>query len=453
MTPPRHVVVVGAGLAGITAALDCADAGLDVTLLESHAWLGGLTHSFQRDGLWLDNGQHVFLRCCTAYLGLLERLGVADLVHVQPRLDIAVRSAKSGRTSRIRRSRLPAPLHLARALATYRLLRPRERLRAARAASAMRTVPVDARQSDETSFGAWLAEHSQSERSIETMWDLVGVATLNAPAAHASLALAATVFQEGLLASASAGDIGWSAVPLRLLHGESAAAALHVEGVAVRTRTKVRSVRAEGPGWVVQTEHDALRADAVVLATPPSVTEALLPKGACPLEPGWAARLGSSPILNLHVVLDRVVMDLPFLAAVDSPIQWVFDRTRSSGLEQGQYLAVSISAAHDLVEVPSRQLREAFVPALRDLLPAARSAQVRSFLVTREREATFAPAPGTARSRPPARTRLAGLALAGAWTATGWPATMEGAVRSGHAAARVVLERVAAPGDSYAVRL
>jgi len=176
-----------------------------------------------------------------------------------------------------------------------------------------------------------------------------------------------------------------------------------------------------------------------------------VPPGALPdvTVSGWAG-LGASPIVNVHVIYDRPVTDLPFAAAVDSPVQWVFDRTRISGLDRSsparhQYLAISLSAADEYVDVPAARLRDQFVPALADLLPAARQAEVVEFFVTRERRATFRQAPGTARLRPRAGTRLPGLVLAGAWTATGWPDTMEGAVRSGLAAAIELRNTVLAP--------
>ena len=149
---------------------------------------------------------------------------------------------------------------------------------------------------------------------------------------------------------------------------------------------------------------------------------------------GWAG-LGAAPIVNLHVRYDRKVMDVPFAAAVDSPVQWVFDRTRISGMhargDDGQYLAVSLSAADEYVNMSVAELREMFVPALAELFPEARAATVTEFFVTRERRATFRQVPGTARLRPKSATAVPGLALAGAWTDTGWPDTMEGAVRSG----------------------
>ena len=189
----------------------------------------------------------------------------------------------------------------------------------------------------------------------------------------------------------------------------------------------------------------------MVLAVPHEKAARLMPPGALRDETvaGWTG-LGASPIVNVHVIYDRPVTDLPFAAAVDSPVQWVFDRTRISGLDRGsskaghQYLAISLSAADEYVDVPAAKLREQFLPALAELFPAARDAQVIEFFVTRERRATFRQAPGTGRLRPRAGTELPGLVLAGAWTDTGWPDTMEGAVRSGLAAA-IELRRTVLP--------
>jgi squalene-associated FAD-dependent desaturase len=435
------VVVVGGGLAGITAALRCVDAGYAVTLVEARPYLGGLTYSFRRGDLDVDNGQHVFLRCCTSYLALLNRLGVADRVTVQPRLSIPVRSAGSTRTAWLRRTGLPAPAHLAGSLLRYKPLRLAERLRFVPAALALRKVDPADLGNDERSFGDWLAAHGQSRRAISALWDLVGVATLNASAGQASLALAAAVFQMGLLTEAPAADIGWSLVPLRELHGDPAQARLEAAGAVLRTSEKVDGIEPFGDGWLVRAREEEHVAEQVILAVPPGAAERLLPAGSLPAATGWSARLGSSPIVNAHVVYDRRVLTEPFIVAVDSPVQWVFDRTRQSGLATGQYLAVSLSAADDSIDLPVEALRERLLPALAELLPAARTARVMDFFVTRERHATFRPAPGIGRLRPPAATTRPGLWLAGAWTATGWPATMEGAVRSGEAAAAGVLGR------------
>ncbi|MBO0871140.1 MAG: FAD-dependent oxidoreductase [Micromonosporaceae bacterium] len=438
------VAVVGGGLAGITAALALADAGRDVSLYEGRGWLGGLTHSYRHGEIEVDNGQHVFLRCCEAYRRLLARLGVTDRVALQPRLSIPVRSAATGRTARLRRAPLPAPAHLAGSLLRYSPLRPGQRLRFIQAALALRRVDPSDPATDEQSFGDWLSAHGQSPRAVSALWDLIGVATLNAPAPHASLALAATVFQIGLLTKASAGDIGWSLVPLRRLHGEPALQHLSAAGARVYTGARVESVRPRGDRWTIGVRGDEHVVDQVVLAVPPAAAQRLLPAG-LPFPPGWAEQLGSSPIINAHVVYDRPVLDGPFLATVESPAQWIFDRTAQAGEAVpagGQYIAVSLSAADDLVDLPTAQLREMLVPELAKLLPAARGAGVLDFFVTRERHATIRQGPGSGRLRPPPGAVAPGLAIAGAWTATGWPATMEGAVRSGEAAAAAVLSTV-----------
>jgi hydroxysqualene dehydroxylase len=446
MTAGR-VLVVGGGLAGIAAALACADAGRAVTLLESRSKLGGLTHSFRHGDLDVDNGQHVFLRCCVAYRGLLKRLGVEGDVMLQDRLDIPVRSPWTDKTSRLRRTGLPAPAHLGGSLLRYSQISLAQRLRFALAALAMRRLDRNDPAVDRRSFADWLTAHKQDQRTVDALWDLIGIATLNARAADASLSLAAMVFQVGLLTDASAADIGWSLVPLQRLHGDAAALALEKAGVVVELSATVDAIEPRGAGWaaLVRTrDGSAARehvADELILATPPSVAERLAPGGAFAMPSGWSAQLGSSPIINLHVVFDREVMSGPFVAGVGTPIQWVFDRTRQSGLNAGQYVAVSVSAAHDLNQFSVAELRERLLPDLIALLPAARGAQMLDFFVTREPNATFRAAPGSGALRPGSATGLPGLYVAGAWTDTGWPATMEGAVRSGDAAARALLAR------------
>jgi squalene-associated FAD-dependent desaturase len=432
----QRVAVVGGGLAGISAAIQCLDAGADVTLLESRPALGGLTTSFKRGSLDVDNGQHVFLRCCTAYRRLLTRLGVERDVMLQDRLDVGVLMPGDDRTTRLRRTGLPAPLHLAGSLLRYSPLSPADRLRAVRGTLALRRLDLSDPRLDDTSFGEWLRAHGQNRSTIDALWDLFGIATHNAHADQASLAMATMVFQTGLFTEADAGDIGWSLVPLLRLHGESAHRALSTGGASVRTKAKVERIEARGNGWLVaERDGPSHEVDLVVLAVPPAQAEALLPAGSVSMTAGWSKQLGTSPIVNVHAVYDRRVMETPFVASVGTPAQWVFDRTGQSGLEHGQYLAVSISAADDLIDVTTAKVRERVLPALEQLFPATRQAQLLDFFVTRERTATFLAAPGTARLRPGPRTGHEGLVLAGAWTDTGWPATMESAVRSGEAAA------------------
>ncbi|HEY7359511.1 MAG TPA: FAD-dependent oxidoreductase, partial [Streptosporangiaceae bacterium] len=287
-------------------------------------------------------------------------------------------------------------------------------------------------------------------------------------------------------------------VPLGVLHGQAAGALLTRLGAQVRLSAKAAAIEVlpggPGPGFRVRLAgrrggdgpppHGAaldgagldgaaldgagevIEADGVVLAVPPAVAARLAPAGTAggpaatgnghgpPGQPGpeqWQ-ELATSPIVNVHVIYDRRVTRLPFAAAVDSPVQWVFDRTGPSGLRSGQYLAVSLSAADGYVNVPASALRERFLPAMADLFPAARDARVTDFFVTRERRATLRQVPGCERLRPGAATALPGLVLAGAWTDTGWPDTMEGAVRSGLYAARALRRGLAVPAGTFRQR-
>jgi hydroxysqualene dehydroxylase len=433
-----RVTVVGGGLAGIAASLSCADGGAEVTLVEVRPRLGGAAYSFERDGMVLDNGQHVFLRCCTAYRALLERLGAAEATTLQPRLAIPV-IAPGGRVEWLRRSRLPAPAHLAGALARYGHLSIRERLAAARAALRLSRLDLTAEDLEERTFGSWLAENGQSPSATESLWDLIALPTLNVRAGEASLAMAAFVFQTGLLHDAAAGDIGYVRRPLSQIHDEPSARALRAAGVDVRTGWRAERVGIEPRGELtVHGVEEDIASDAVIVAVPHARAAGLLPDGALENR-SLLERLGSSPIVNLHVVYDRRVTGFELAAGVRSPVQFLFDRTDESGVASGQHLAVSLSGADEEARMSRDELRDRYVPALRELLPQARAARVERFEVVREHNATFRSAPGIGGLRPGARTRIDGLALAGAWTASGWPATMEGAVRSGLAAAREAL--------------
>jgi squalene-associated FAD-dependent desaturase len=437
VTPP-HVAVVGGGLAGLSAAVACLDGGARVSLFESRLRLGGATWSTRRFGLEIDNGQHVFLRCCQAYRGFLRRLGVEDRVTLQPRLAVPVAAPGRG-LAWIRRHPLPSPAHLAPSLLRFRHLAPGARLRAARTARRLAGLDLADPRLDDSRLGDWLAEQGESPAAIEGFWDLLIRPTLNLPASEASLALAAVVLQTGLLNEPAAGDIGWSRVPLGRLHAEPAQALLRSAGARVWLRSPVERLECPASGrpalWV---GGQRLGADALILAAPHREATRLLP-GAAGVDRQALDRLGRSPIVNLHVVFDRPVLRLPFLAGIGTPLQWIFDRSQAAGLERGQYLVVSLSGADAYLGRSRAELGGIFLPAFERLLPAVRQARLQRFFVSSEPEATFLQRPGTARLRPGAGTALPGLYLAGAWTDTGWPATMEGAVRSGLAAARSAL--------------
>ncbi len=437
MTRPQ-IGIVGGGLAGLSGAIACGDAGARVTLFEARTRLGGATWSSQRDGLWIDNGQHVFLRCCESYIAFLRRLGVMDLVTIQDRLDIPVLMPGRG-IARLRRGTLPAPLHMTGSLLHYSHLSVLDRLRVGRAALALRDLDLSDPKLDAQSFGSWLREHGQSEAAIERFWDLFTRGTINLRAHDASLALAVKVFQTGLLTDPRAGEIGISKVPLSQLHAEPAARELERLGGVVQTSAPVEAVECGPHGEVsVRSRDRVFPFDAVIVATPHDAAAEILPDQA-KVDREALRALGKSPIMNLHIVYDRVVMDEPFAAGVETPMQWIFDHTAAAGLPSGQCLTVSLSAADAYLGVSREKLRAQFEPALQRLFPAAKDAQIVEFFVTCERAATFRGAPGTASMRPKTETGVRTISLAGSWTDTGWPATMEGAVRSGNNAARAAL--------------
>jgi len=429
-----RVVVVGGGLSGISASLTLADAGVAVTLVERRGHLGGLTTSIERDGYSFDNGQHVFLGCCGAYRALLARLGVSDQVVLQPRLAMPV-LAPGGERGVIRRSNLPAPLHLAASLARYRLLSVRERLALVRALVPLARARLGDPALDEINFGEWLRAHGQSDRAITHLWNLIIQPTLNVGVDDASMALAAQVIQVGFLQTNDGADVGWSTVPLRRLHGDAALRALNVAGVDVRLNTTAQHVSTSESGPLdVDLANERLRADAVVVATSPRVAATM---GA--LDETLANELESSPIVNIQFVFDRRVMDLDMAACVDSPIEFVFDRSDAAGTQSGQCLVISLSAAFSYMSMGSSELIPLFRGALEDLFPAVRHANVLSAVVTREATATFLASPGVETLRAQLVSHTPGVFLAGSWCDTGWPATMEGAVRSGSEAASNVL--------------
>jgi len=435
----RDAVVVGGGLAGISAALDLADAGARVTLLEVRRRLGGAAYSVQREGLEMDNGQHVFLRGCDAYRGLLARFGSERHVRVQERLEIPVLSP-GARPYRLRRNGLPPPLHLGLALARYPHLSPRGRVAAVRGALALMRIRREVAALDAETLGSWLSRHGQSDQAIAALWDLIALPTLNLPAAEASLELGEFVFRRGLLTSASDGDIGFHEGTLSQIIAAPAQEALARAGVDVRLGFGAQELHSVDGGFEVvgrggERDEGGVRARGAVVAVPHARAAGLLE----PLLGDAASRwrgLSASPIVNLHVVYDRQVCGEPFAAGVGTPVQYLFDRTAAAGAPSGtQYLAVSLSGAAREMGESVDALRERYLPALEQLLPRARSARVETFLVTREHAATFRAAPGVGALRPSARTSLPGLLLAGTWTDTGWPATLEGAVLSGHEAA------------------
>jgi squalene-associated FAD-dependent desaturase len=299
-----------------------------------------------------------------------------------------------------------------------------------------------------TSLGQWLCEHGQDERALALLWDLIALPALNVPSMRGSLSLGAFAMREGLLSRNDAGDMGFHLRPFSETISEPAERALAAAGVEVRLGARVEAVRRGGGGLMVSAGGAELSADVVVCAVPHARAADLLEPLLSAAETSRWRRLGSSPIVNVHVVYDRRVCDLPFVGGVDTPVQYVFDRTEAVGLSEGQCLAVSLSGAQAEMNMEGERLRAHYLRSLAELFGAARDAEVLAAYVSREHAATFEATPGVDALRAPTRTRVPGLFLAGAWTRTGWPATLEGAVRSGHAAARAALAAVGAAAGS-----
>jgi squalene-associated FAD-dependent desaturase len=414
-----QVIVVGGGLAGLAAALDLADAGREVLLLEARPTLGGAVQTLpERDGdppPPPDNGQHIALGCCTEYLRFLDRIGTASSVR-RLRLQLPVIDEQK-RTATVGAGALP--------LLRYGHLSVRDRLGVGRVVLRLRGLQPQAY--DDESFGELLRRFGATDASIARFWDVFVRPALNLACDEASAALALFTVQTALLGPRQASDLLLPLAPLGSMHGEAAGRALERAGCTVRLPTRVASLE---DGAVLTADGERLSADAFVIAVPPAETAALLG------EP--APDLGSSPIVSVHMLFDRTILPVPLAALLDSPAHWIFDRGRLTGHrpERGQYLTVVSSGVPDLAATRGQELVELMRSALVERLGEAELLWSR---VSREPEATFAGRPGTWALRPGAATARPNVVRAGAWTQTGWPATMEGAIRSGHEAARALL--------------
>ena len=441
----KDVVVIGGGFAGIAAACRLAGDGHRPLLLERSPRLGGRAGSSfypDRDES-LDYGQHVLMRCCTASAGFLLRIGASRAVRFQPTLSIPIVWPK-GRTV-LRSSPMPGVLHLAPSLLGYRLLSFQDRIGAMRAGLSIVLGGAGA----DVPFARWLRNRGVSDRSIERLWDPICVATLNAPAHAVGVHAARVVFRDAFFRPDGA-DVGFFTVPLAEVF-DAARRYIEDRGGAVRTSATVEKLAIDraGVGGVELSTGETIEPEAVVSAVPPPDLARLVP-GDGPLAPllAKASRLRWAPIVDVHAWFDRPVLEDEFAVAVDSPIQAVFDVTRLHGGAKSDgptHLVLSQSAAEGWIDRPVNEVSEVLLAALGDLFPRVREAESLRTLVLRHRRATFVPGPGSEQLRPRAVTPIPGLYLAGDWTSTGWPSTIEGAIRSGivagaHAEERLVSE-------------
>ncbi len=439
----RSALVMGGGLAGMAAALRLADSGVDVTLIETRKRLGGRATSFNdpATGQTLDNCQHVLLKCCTNLIDLYERLGVADRIEWHDHLHFF---DKQGRHDVLRASRLPAPLHLSPAMLTFGTLNMHDKLAIGQAMWRMiRTGRAKRAGLDRVPFAQWLREQGQTRRVMERFWSVVVVSACNQTPDQLSTHYAVQVFQDGFLAHRDAFVMGTSTVPLGDLYA-SAAERIEQAGGRVLTGQSVRALRYDDGRitGVALSGDRAAEADVYVSALPFDRLAAVCPDALLDAD-ARLRRIGEltvSPILGVHLWFDRAPIDWPHMIFVDSPLQWVFNKgpDPSGG---GHYLHGVISAAREWVDRPADETLAMALAELAQYEPAAARAELVRGRVIKEKRATFAAAPGVDALRPTAQGAVGNLILAGDWCATGWPATMEGAVRSGCEAAETITGR------------
>ncbi len=432
MAASPTVAVVGAGLAGLAAATQLKRAGLHVELFERSRLLGGRATSFEVDGHVVDNGQHVYLACCERFVAFVESCGLGSALHLQDRFDVVVYS-KDGRRSRLRAASVPAPFHLLLSFARYKHLSIGAKVQIGRALISLKRNPRSARE--DMSFAQWLRERGQSAQTIRAFWEPFMVPALNAPLDRINAADAAFVLSTAFLHDPGAARFGYSTVPLAQIM-EKAAQPLD----RVHRSNAVFSMET-GDAISLHTANEEFTFDAAVLAVSPKALARLLPDAiAAGLPPLDAYE--PFAIMDVHLWYEGAPLDFDFAAILDSPVQWVFQKAPG-------YLCCSISAADELVARPNAQMAELAWDEIRAALPLA-GARLVSSAATRNPEGTFLARPGARRPGP--LTPLPNLTIAGAWTATGWPDTMESAVLSGFAAAQTLLQHVVrSPADPYYV--
>jgi len=443
------VLVVGGGFAGLACATRLADEGVAVTLLEGRGALGGRAQSFVHaaTGDELDTGQHVFMGCYLETFEYLERIGARRLVRVQDALEVAL-VTKEGRRAKLAAPGLPAPFHLAVALLRHGMLTLPEKLACLRVVGDAR-VRWDDEALDGVTVAQWLESLGQSRNARDVLWDPLCLATLNTSPEDAPASLLAVVIVKGLLGKGQASSLALSTVSLSRLHAEPALAHLERRGARVLLNEPVSALVVEGGRCIGALRRDGSleRAEAVVSAVPGPMLHRLLPEDVRARPPfATLPQLGRSPIVSLHLWLDRPVLDVAFVGFVGTRLHWAFDRARvwGSPARGGHLVSLVVSGAEEFAAMEREQVFTTCWAEMQAALPEARAARVIEWTVVKEKEATFLVRPGQARLRFGPTTPVEGLLVAGDWTATGLPATIEGACASGHAAAREIL-RAAAP--------
>ena len=428
------VAIVGGGLAGLAAGCALADDGYRVQLYERRPYLGGRASSYQHPatGEVVDNCQHVLLGCCTNLIDLYRRSGVEDKVRWFDRLHFL---EPGGRDSIIELTSLPAPLHTSPSFLASKALNLRDKIGVAQAMLKMRKeLPDDGR-----SFLDWLKAHKQTDRSIQRFWAPVLVSALNEDLDRCSTRYAAQVFRESFLKSAEAGRMGIPAIPLSDLYS-AAGEYIRQRGGEINLRSSVDNFSANADIIKLCVAGAEVATDSAVLAAPFNVITNLLPNDAASQNlRDQIGKFESSPITGIHLWFDRQITDLEHAVLLDRTIQWMFHKSKllnRSG--EGSYVELVVSSSKSLVDMGRQEIIDLAVRELAEFLPMVRQAKLEKATVIKEVHATYSPKPGVDEYRPSAKSPWPRVFLAGDWTQTNWPATMEGAVRSGYLAAEAI---------------
>ena len=442
----KTVVVVGGGVAGMSAACALAGSGLQVHLVDRRGYLGGRASSYLHPGVGevIDNCQHVLFGCCTNLMGFYRRIGVAEKIYWTSEMTMI---EPGGRRSALGPSWLPAPLHGLPKLMAARAFTLADKIALARAfAAMMRPVAAD---STET-LGAWLRRNGQTRGAIERFWRLVIASALNADIDSIALPYAAKVIRELFMNSAFAGSMGMSSVPLSELYA-GVASLLEQRGGSVQLNTFLEGALWDEAGrrWLLRTRSGELRSDFLVLALPFEATAQLLPR--LPEAEGkeelaqQIERHEHWPICSVHLWFDREITELDHAVLLDREIHWLYNQSRLQTGRGGHYIELVVSATRAFAALPREQAIAQAVAELAEFFPAVGVAKLEKVALIKEVRATFGVPPGIDGARPSAISPWPNLFLAGDWTATGWPSTMESAARSGHLAAEELCRAIGSP--------
>lgn len=439
--PSSSVIVLGGGLAGLSAAVRLAEGGRKVTVIEATRAPGGRARSFPdaATGRELDNGQHLVMGCYRETLAFLRTIDSTDGIYFQK--DLSVRMVKpGGQRLSLDCPPLPAPMHLAVGLLTMRGLGVLDKVAAMRAGLVLRGEVQ--RPDDNETCDSWLRRLGQTPTLRNAFWDPLIWGTLNDDPLVSSAAMFTAVLERAFLSTRDASRLGVPKVPLSRLYVDQALAYLRARGCEIRLGEPVRALDVTGTqiSGVVLKSGETLRADSVVSAVPPHAFLDLL-TGTWPAHPVYQdiARLRSSPIINLWFTTDRAPFSEPFIGLVGGPLHWMFNRSQIEGSVGGEVLLnCTISGARACIDDPPEVLQDLLRVELERYFPG-RVPPIRQFRAIKEKRATISHAAGTYHCRPETLGPIRGLYMAGDWTRTGLPATIESAVQSGHDAARALL--------------